>query len=60
MVMTPFEKAMIKELQGIKQELQKMNKKETVSGQVDGRSVAQAVVQGITQPMSNGMRGRIQ
>lgn len=57
--MTPFEKALIKELQGIKQELQKMNKKEIVSGQVDGRSVAQAVAQGITQPITNGMRGTI-
>lgn len=51
MAMTPFEKALIKELQGIKKELHDMNKKETVSGQIDGRSIA--------QPMSDGMRGVI-
>lgn len=59
MAMTPFEKALIKELQGIKKELHDMNKKETVSGQIDGRSIAQAINNGISQPMSDGMRGVI-
>lgn len=59
MAMTPFEKALIKELQGIKKELQDMNKKETVSGQIDGRSIAQAINNGISQPTSDGMRGII-
>lgn len=59
MAMTSFEKALIKELQGIKKELHDMNKKETVNGQVDGRNIAQVINNGISQPMSNGMRGVI-
>ena len=36
MPMTQFEKALIKELQGIRKELHELNKKEPVQGQVDG------------------------
>lgn len=59
MAMTSFEKALIKELQGIKKELHDMNKKETVNGQVDGRNITQVINNGISQPMSDGMRGVI-
>lgn len=36
MAMTPFEKAVINELQGIKKELHEFNKKKPEQGQVDG------------------------
>lgn len=36
MAMTPFEKAVINELQGIKKELHELNKKKPEQGQVDG------------------------
>lgn len=39
MSMTQFEKALIKELQGIRKELHELNKKEPVQGQVDGLEV---------------------
>lgn len=39
MAMTSFEKAVVKELQGIRKELHEMNKKEPKQGQVDGLEV---------------------
>lgn len=37
MGMTSFEKAVIKELQGIRKELHELNKKQTEQGQVGGK-----------------------
>ena len=39
MAMTPFEKAIIAELKGIKNELHELNKKKPDPGQVDGKEI---------------------
>lgn len=54
--MTQFEKAVINELQGIKKELQKMNKKESPPGQVDGVNV-QLDEQAISNALAKTLHG---
>lgn len=63
MSMTQFEKALIKELQGIKKELRELNKKEPVQGQVDGSDISidsgtlsNAISNSISNNLSNSFR----
>lgn len=44
MAMTPFERAVINELQGIKKELHELNKKKPEPGQVDGVEIKTALI----------------
>lgn len=55
MSMTPFEKAIINELQGIKKELHELNKKKPEQGQVDGMSRTNDIDMGAM--ISNSLRG---
>ncbi|MFL2100084.1 hypothetical protein [Mycobacteroides abscessus] len=59
MAMTPFEKAVVKELQGIKKELHEMNKKKPEQGQVDGTGIhidSGALSNAISNRISNNLR----
>lgn len=57
MAMTPFEKAVISELQGIKKELHEMNRKKAEQGQVDGIDGGISGGIDIGAMISNSLRG---
>ncbi|WP_155860384.1 hypothetical protein [Carnobacterium jeotgali] len=64
MAMTPFEKAVISELQGIKKELHELNKKKPEQGQVDGveidnNALSNAIQNSIGNNFSNGISNRL-
>ena len=60
--MTPFEKAAINELQGIKKELHELNRKKSEKGQIDGikidnNSLSDVIQNSISNDISNNLRG---
>jgi len=62
MAMTPFEKAAINELQGIKKELHELNRKKSEKGQIDGikidnNSLSDVIQNSISNDISNNLRG---
>lgn len=49
--MSQFEKALIRELQGIRKELHEMNRSKPEKGQVDGASTADMIANGIAKSL---------